>query len=150
MISKGTVARNKKAGFLYKLEDSYEAGIVLTGDEVKSLRNGSCDMKDSYVEVVNEQAFVINMVISNYSLSYQPERPGRKRKLLLHKFQIRRIGARLLQGGYTCVPTEVFFTDTGLAKVKIAIAHGKRDFEHKDRIIERQNKRDLDRAIKER
>jgi SsrA-binding protein len=149
MIAKGTVATNRKAGYLYKLEDQYEAGIALTGDEVKSLRNGSCDLKDAWVEVVGSEIFVVGMHISNYVLAQLPSKPTRRRKLLMHKFQIRRIGARLVQGGYTCVPVEVFFNDIGMAKVRIAIAHGKREFEHRDRIIERQNRRDQSREMKE-
>lgn len=148
MIKTGIVATNKKAGFLYKLEDEYEAGIVLNGDEVKSLRMGRCDLKDAYVEIKDGQAFLIEANIPQYVMSSMASPTRRKRKLLLHKFQIRRIAARLLQGGYTCVPISLVFNEHGYAKVKISIAHGKKNFEHKDRIIEREQDRELGRVLK--
>ncbi len=149
MIKTGTVATNKKARHLYKFEDEIEAGIVLFGDEVKSLRLGRCDLKDSFVEVINGQAYLVDANISRYSMSHYSSAPKRKKKLLLHKLQLRRLSAKIAQGGYTCVPLEIYFNDAGLVKVKIAIAHGKRLFEHKDRIIELEGQRELGRVIKQ-
>ena len=150
MIKTGTISTNNKARHLYKLEDEIEAGIVLNGDEVKSLRMGHCDLKDSFVEVVNGQAYVIDMNIPQYAMSHLGSNPKRKRKLLLHKLQIRRLAAKTPQGGYTCVPISIYFNDKGFVKIRIAIAHGKKLFEHKDQIIRRDNERELSRAIKQR
>lgn len=149
MIKTGTVSTNKKARYLYKFDDEIEAGIVLFGDEVKSLRFGRCDLKDSFVEVVNGQAFLVNINIPRYSMSHYSSPPKRKRKLLLHKTQLRRLEAKIAQSECTCVPLEIYFNKEGLVKVKIAIAHSKKQFEHKDRIIELEEQRELGRVIKQ-
>jgi len=149
MVKTGTVSTNKKARHLYNLEDPIEAGIALNGDEVKSLRMGRADLKDAYVEVKNGEVFLIEASIASYAMSRLGSRERRRRKLLLHKPQIRKLEGKLLQGGYTCVPLEIYFNEKGIAKVKIAIAHGKRLFEHKDRIIEREGDREVSRLMKQ-
>ncbi|HOO96930.1 MAG TPA: SsrA-binding protein SmpB [Caldisericia bacterium] len=146
MIKTGTVSTNRKARQLYNLEKDFEVGIALKGDEVKSLRMGACDLKDAYVEIMNGQAYLVEAHIRPYKGAREPSAPRRRRKLLLHKYQIRRLAGRLSQGGYTCIPLEIYFNEKGIAKVKIAIAHGKKKFEHKDTIIERTRDRETRQA----
>ncbi len=140
MIHKGTVATNRKAKHDYQLEKAFEAGIVLAGDEVKSLRLGSCDLSGSYVEERNGEIYLIDTYIRPYPGAREPSKPRRARKLLLSRQQIRRLIARLIQGGFTCVPLEVFFNEKGIAKVRIALAKGRKKYDHKDQILERTRK----------
>ncbi len=137
MIHKGIVATNRKAKFLYFLEKAFEAGIVLAGDEVKSLRMGACDLKGSYVEIRDGEVFLIDTYIRPYPGAREPSKPRRPRKLLLSKRQIHRLIIKLNQGGFTCVPLEMLFNEKGIAKVRIALAKGRKQYDHKDQILER-------------
>ena len=137
MISEGIIASNKRARHLYFLEKSIEAGIVLNGDEVKSLRTGTCDLRSSFVEVREGEVFLIDTFIPPYRNAASASNPRRSRKLLLNHRQIKKLNAKLNQGGFTCVPLELYFNSKGVAKIKIALAKGKKKYDHKDAILER-------------
>jgi len=140
MISQGSVSSNKRAKHHYFLEKSIEAGIVLKGAEVKSLRHGGCDLRGSFVEVRNDEVFLIDTFIPPYRNSAVSTDPRRPRKLLLNHRQIKRLNAKINQGGFTCVPLEIYFNNKGVAKVKIALAKGKKKYDHKEDILERTHK----------
>lgn len=139
---------NKKAKFEYELFDKFEAGIVLTGTEIKSIRKGSANIKDSYVTIRNHEVFIINMFISHYkegNIFNQNE--TRTRKLLLNKKEILKIENKINIDGYTIVPTKLYFSH-GLAKLEIAIAKGKHTYDKKESIKQRDIKRETDKYLK--
>lgn len=137
------VAENRKARFDYHILETYEAGIVLSGSEVKSLRQGGLQLKDSYVEVLRDELFLQNAHISVYKASsYNNHFPERKRKLLMHRRQIDKIGAQVREKGLAIVPLKVYFSG-GRAKVEIAIVKGKKAFDKRESIKTRDVNRDL-------
>ena len=141
---------NKKARFDYEIFDTYEAGIVLSGNEIKSIRNGSCNLKDSYVIIKNNEAYILNMHITQYEKgSIFNEEETRTRKLLLHKDEILKIVQKIDIKGFTMVPLKLYFKN-GKAKIEIGIAKGKHTFDKKESIKERDIKRETDKALKER
>lgn len=144
------VATNRKAHHDYTLEDSIEAGLVLTGSEIKSIRDHRVNLKDGYVSEQNGELWLMNVHISEYDqasrFGHDPLRP---RKLLLHKKEIARLITRMRERGYTIVPT-VMYLKNGRAKVEIAVARGKRQFDKRAAIAERDTRRDIERALKER
>ncbi|HQC55132.1 MAG TPA: SsrA-binding protein SmpB [Clostridia bacterium] len=144
------VATNKKAYHDYFIEDSYEAGIELQGSEVKSIRNGAINLKDSYVQIKDGEAMLINTHISPYSKGshFNPE-PRRTRRLLLHKYEIRKLRQKVLEKGYTIVPTKVYLKQ-GLVKIEISLAKGKDAPDKRRTIMEREVKREMERHLKER
>ncbi len=144
------VATNKKAYHDFFIEDSYEAGIELQGSEVKSIRNGAINLKDSYVQIKDGEAMLINTHISPYSKGshFNPE-PRRTRRLLLHKYEIRKLRQKVLEKGYTIVPVKVYFKQ-GLVKIEIALAKGKDAPDKRRTIMEREVKREMERHLKER
>lgn len=138
------VADNKKARFDYSIEDSFEAGMELRGSEVKSLRRGDVNLKDSYVAFSNGQAYLQNAHISEYrASSYNGHVPERMRRLLLHKEEIRELERAVHERGYTVVPLKIYFK-RGYAKIEIALARGKKMADKRDSIKERDVKRELD------
>ena len=139
---------NRKARFLYFLSDFLTAGIVLTGTEIKSLRQHNASLSDSYVYVKNREVWIANMHISTYKEGtiYNVD-PLRDRKLLLTRHEIDKLERSLKQGGYTCVPTKVFLS-RGYAKVEIALAKGKKAHDKRDAIKERDTKREISKAMK--
>ncbi len=143
------VTENRKARYNYHIEDEYEAGMVLTGPEVKSLRNGSANLKDSYAGIKNGEVFVYQMHIGRYKYDanegYDPLRP---RKLLLNKKEIKKLYGKVNEKGYSLIPLKVYFKN-GKAKIVIAIARGKRLYDKRETIKKRDAKRELDRARKE-
>lgn len=143
------VADNRKARFNYTIEDKFEVGMVLKGTEVKSLREGRAQLKDAYGKVVNGEIFVYQMHISPYPFAYygnhDPERP---RKLLLHNHEIKRLIGKITEKGYSLIPLNVYFKN-GKAKMTLAMAKGKRQYDKRETIRKRDEKRDLDRARKE-
>ncbi len=143
MIKKGTkiVATNRKARFEFFIEDTIEAGLVLTGTEVKSIRQGKLNIKDSYASIEKGEIFVNNMHISPYEQGniYNVD-PLRKRKLLLHKREIRKLMVATTQKGYTLVPLSVYIKD-GLMKVELAIAKGKKLYDKRDDIAKKDAER---------
>ncbi|GAA1512168.1 SsrA-binding protein [Agromyces terreus] len=144
------VATNRKARHDYTIEDTYEAGIVLWGTEVKSLREGRASLVDGYAFIDGGEMWLDAVHIPEYTEgTWNNHAPRRKRKLLLHKQEIVKISHRTAQGGYTLVPLRIYFSD-GRAKVEIAVAKGKREYDKRQALREKQDKREADRAISSR
>ncbi len=148
--NKGKVRiRNKKASFEYEFIDTYTAGIVLTGTEIKSIRLGKASLVDAFCYINNGELWVKGMNISPYFYgSYANHEAKRDRKLLLNKKEIRTLQQDTQQPGYTIVPTLVFINDHGRAKMNIALARGKKEYDKRQSIREREDKREMDRAKK--
>lgn len=135
--------KNKKAYFDYFIEDTYEAGMVLTGTEIKSIRKGSCNLKDSYARIKNNEIYLINMFISTYEEGNRFNHDERReRKLLLHKKEIYKIRDKMEKEGYSLVPVKLYLKN-GRAKVEIAIAKGKKLYDKRQAIKEKDIKREL-------
>ncbi|QEO10452.1 SsrA-binding protein SmpB [Protaetiibacter larvae] len=144
------VATNRKARHDYTIEDTYEAGIVLSGTEVKSLRQGRASLVDGYAYIDGGELWLDAVHIPEYTEgTWTNHAPRRKRKLLLHKAQIIKISHRTKEGGYTLVPLSIYFKD-GRAKVELAVAKGKREYDKRQALRERQDKREADRAMSSR
>jgi SsrA-binding protein len=147
--TKKIIAVNRRARYDYFVEDEYEAGIVLTGTEVKSLRLGKANIKDSYARVVNNEVFVYQLHIGPYPFAYYGNHePLRTRKLLLHKQEIKRLYSKVNEKGHTLVPLKLYFKG-GKIKLSIALVKGKRQYDKREAIRSRDEKRDLDRARKQ-
>jgi SsrA-binding protein len=141
------VATNRKARHDYTIEDTYEAGLVLTGTEVKSLREGRASLVDGYAFIDGGEIWLDAVHIPEYTEgTWNNHAPRRKRKLLLHKQEIVKISHRTQDGGYTLIPLSIYFSD-GRAKVELAVAKGKREYDKRHALRERQDKREADRAI---
>ncbi|HXF56180.1 MAG TPA: SsrA-binding protein SmpB [Actinomycetota bacterium] len=142
-----TVATNRRARHDYTIEETYEAGLVLTGPEVKSLRAGRASLADAYARVRDGEVWVENLHIAPYEMAhphrYEPTRP---RKLLLHREEIRRLVGKVAERGLTLVPLRIYFTH-GLAKVELGLARGKRSYEKRAAIAEREHRREVERAM---
>ncbi len=139
--------KNKKAYFDYFIEDTYEAGIVLTGTEIKSIRKGSSNLKDTYARVKNNEIFLINMFIAPYengNLFNHEER--RERKLLLHKKEIYKIRDKVQKEGYSLVPLKLYLKN-GKAKILLGVAKGKKTYDKRQALKEKDIKRDLQKTI---
>lgn len=142
------VAENRKARHDYFIEDSLEAGISLVGSEVKSLRQGKCNVRDGYAKIENGEALLYNVHISPYDPASQFNHdPMRTRKLLLHKHEILKLNGRVREKGYTLVPLKVYFRNAK-AKVEIGIARGKREYDKRDDISKREADRAIARALR--
>lgn len=148
-MDKKFFAQNRKAYHDYHIEETFEAGIVLTGTEVKSIRAGRANLKDSYARIENNEIFLHNMHISPYEQGnrYNHE-PLRVRKLLMHRREISRFIGLTREKGYTLVPTKVYPVK-GFIKVEIALARGKKLYDKRDALAEKEAKRDIERAFKE-
>lgn len=141
------VATNRKARHDYLIEDTWEAGLVLSGTEVKSLRAGRASLVDGYAFIDGGQAWLDAVHIPEYSQgTWTNHAPRRKRKLLLHKAQILKLESKVKQGGYTLIPLSLYFKD-GRAKVELALAKGKREYDKRQTLREKQDKREADRAM---
>ena len=144
-----TVATNRKAFHNYHIQDSLEAGIVLTGTEIKSIRDGRINLGDAYVRVEKGELWLVNVHIARYEAagisSHEPRRP---RKLLLHRKQIEGLIGKMQERGFTLVPLKIYFNNKDLAKIELALARGKRQYDKRQAITERGQKRDVDRSIK--
>jgi SsrA-binding protein len=141
------VATNRRARHDYSIEDTYEAGIVLTGTEVKSLRQGRASLVDGYAFIDGGEAWLDAVHIPEYNQgTWTNHPPRRKRKLLLHKEQIVKISHKTKEGGYTLVPLQLYFND-GRAKVEIAVAKGKKEYDKRHALREKQDKREAARAM---
>ena len=144
------VCQNRKAFHDYFIEDTLEAGIALSGTEVKSLREGKANLKDSYVLVKGGEVFLLNCHISPYSHgNIMNHDPVRTRKLLLHRKEIDRMSGKAAAKGYTLIPLKIYFK-ASFAKVEIGLAKGKRLFEKRDTIKEREARREIEKAMKNR
>ena len=141
------VATNRKARHDYTIEDTYEAGIVLSGTEVKSLRQGRASLVDGYAFLDGGELWLDAVHIPEYTEgTWNNHAPRRKRKLLLHKAQIIKISHKTKEGGYTLIPLSIYFLD-GRAKVELAVAKGKREYDKRHALRERQDKREAQRAM---
>ena len=145
-----TVTTNRKAFHDYFIEETIEAGMSLKGTEVKSLRSGLANLTDSYVLIRNEEAFLFNATISPYPHgNIMNHEPLRTRKILLHKEEIRKLAWKMSQKGFTLIPLKIYFL-RGKAKVLVGLAKGKKAYDKRDTIKEKESKREVDRIVKER
>ncbi len=141
------IAKNKKATFDYFIEETYEAGIVLKGTEIKSVRAGKVNIRDSYVRIKDGEAFIINMHIAKYKEGNQfNHEETRERKLLMHKGEITRLGTKLAQQNATLVPTKIYFIQ-GLCKVEVGFAKGKKKYDKRRDLKEKDMKRRVEKAL---
>lgn len=144
------VAQNRKARFNYEFLEKLEAGMVLTGTEIKALREGRCNLTDGFVDLRRGEAFLVDVNISGYSHGNRANHdPTRRRKLLLHKREISRWASKIAERGLTCIPLRLYFTH-GRAKIEIALARGKKKYDKREDIKRRESDRDAARALKER
>lgn len=143
-----TVAQNKKAYHDYFVDEKYEAGIALFGTEVKSVRGGAVNLKDSYCSIKNGELFVIGMHISPYEKGNIFNRePRRERKLLMHKREIMKLGGLMTQKGFTLVPLSLYFSGKNV-KVELGLCRGKKLYDKRDALAEKQAGREIDRRLK--
>ena len=142
------IANNKKAYYDYFIEDKYEAGLVLHGTEVKSLRMGKCSIKESYVQIINGEVFIINMNITPYEKgNIFNKDPLRPKKLLLHKHEINKLAAVTSQQGYTIVPLQVYISN-GKMKMEIGVGKGKKNYDKRDSIAKKDQAREAQKEFK--
>ena len=141
------ISENRKARFDYFIEDSYECGVALEGTEVKSVKNGNISYPDGFAEVVNGEIFLKNFHISEYAFSsifnHNPDRP---KKLLLHREEIKKISRKIDQKGYTLIPLDVYLKD-GRVKISLGICKGKKQFDKRESIKNRDINRDIQREF---
>ena len=140
---------NKKAKYDYSLLDKYTCGIVLTGNEIKSIRNSNASLNNSYCEFEADELYVVNMHVDQYKNSSEPNyEPKRRRKLLLNKQELRKIQKQVIDVGITVVATSLFISKKGMAKLNISVAKGKREFDKRNVIKDRESKISLKRIKK--
>ncbi|MCK4431789.1 MAG: SsrA-binding protein SmpB [Candidatus Aminicenantes bacterium] len=143
------IAKNKKAFFNYEILESHEAGISLLGSEVKSIREGKISLKESYAEIKAGEVFLLNCHISHYEAANRFNHdPIRERKLLLHRREIKRLTGKIKEKGFTLVPTKVLINDKGKVKVEISLAKGKRAYQKREIIRERDRDREMRAELK--
>ncbi|EHQ92192.1 SsrA-binding protein SmpB [Desulfosporosinus youngiae] len=144
------ISENRKAFHDYYIEDRVEAGIILTGTEIKSIRNGRVNLKDSYARLDNGEVWVHQMHISPYEqgnrFNHDPLRP---RKLLLHRSEINKLIGKIQQQGLTLIPIKIYLKK-GMAKVELAVGQGKKNYDKRQALAEREGKRDIERALRDR
>ncbi|MBO8156833.1 MAG: SsrA-binding protein SmpB [Bacillaceae bacterium] len=144
------IAQNKKAHHDYFIEETYEAGLVLKGTEIKSIRAGRVNLKDSFARIENGEAFLYNMHVSPYEQGNRFNHdPLRTRKLLLHKSEINKLIGETQRQGYSLVPLKIYIKN-GVAKVLIGLAKGKKQYDKREDLKRKQAKRDIERALKDR
>jgi len=149
-MQKNINIQNKKARFLYEIIDTYTAGIVLSGTEIKSIRNSKASIAESFCEFnEQEELFVINMTIEEYAFgNYYNHKPKASRKLLLNKKELKKLLKEVQNTGLTIIPLRLFINEKGYAKIDIALAKGKKLYDKRESMKDRDNKRDLDRIKK--
>lgn len=149
MAGPENIAVNRKARHDYFIDETVEAGIVLTGSEVKSLRQGRANLKDSFARVSRGEAFVVNIHISPYDPAHRDNHdPTRSRKLLLHRIEIDRLEGKLNQKGLTLIPLRIYFNARGRAKIELGLGRGKKHYDKRQTIKEREAKRETARAMR--
>ena len=145
------VAQNKKAYHDYFILESYEAGIELKGTEIKSVRKGSANLKDSYVRIKNGEAFVVNMHIAPYEQGNMFNVDSRReRKLLLHKKEINKLSKAIMEQGLTLVPTKLYFGNSSKLKIEVSLVKGKKLYDKRNELKEKAMQRDIDKSMKNR
>ena len=143
------ITTNRKAYHDYQILETLEAGIVLTGTEVKSLRLGKCNLKDSYARIRNGEVWLVGMHISPYeNAGYASHEPFRERKLLLHKNEIKRLWRKVQEKGITLIPLKVYFK-RGMAKIELGVATGKKKYDKREEIARRDQEREIKRLEKQ-
>lgn len=148
-LSSDINVKNKKAYFEYHILDKYIAGVSLLGTEIKSIRSGKVNINDSFCSFLSGDLYIRNMHISEYSHgSFYNHEARRDRKLLLTKKELKKLLVKGEERGYTIIPLRMFISNRGFAKMEIALAQGKKDFDKRDTIKDRENKRELDRVMK--
>ncbi len=148
-MSNSVNIKNKKAFFNYEILEKYEAGLQLTGTEIKSIRNGKAGINEAYCYFKNGELFVKNMYIAEYEQgTFYNHEPRRERKLLLHKKELRKLEKKLEQKGLTIIPLRLYINKRGWAKLEIGLAKGKKLYDKRETIKERDIKRDLGRKLK--
>jgi SsrA-binding protein len=148
-LSKNVQIKNKKAHFEYHILDTYIAGIRLLGTEIKSIREGKANINDSFCSFFEDGLYIRNMHIAEFSHgSFYNHEAKRDRQLLLTKKELKKLRSKLETKGYTVIPLKLFISDRGFAKVEIALAQGKKDFDKRDSIKDRDIKRELGRQVK--
>lgn len=144
------VSVNRRARHDYFIEETYEAGLVLQGSEVKSLREGKANLKDSYARILKGETFLLNLHISPYPAANRfNHEPTRTRKLLLHKREIRRLTGKVKERGLTLIPLRLYFRD-GRAKVELGLARGKKLYDKRESLRRREARREMERSLKSR
>ena len=148
-MGKRVVCRNKKAFHDYHIEGTMEAGMVLKGPEVKSLRAGRANLKDGYARVENDEGFLYNVHISPYAYeTHSKTDPMRPRKLLLHRREIRKLVGKLHEKGIALIPLRIYFIGSGKAKVELGLARGKKLYDKRASLKQKQSDRDIQREIR--
>ncbi|MBN9313673.1 MAG: SsrA-binding protein [Chryseobacterium sp. 39-10] len=148
-IQKSVTILNKRARFEYELLEEIEAGMVLTGTEIKSLRSSKASITDAFCQIIDGEMFIINMMVDEYKLgTFYNHKIKRERKLLLHKRELQKFEKKLKDVGNTIIPLKLYINDQGKAKILIALARGKKLFDKRESIKDRENKRNLDRLLK--
>ncbi len=144
------LAQNRKARHDYFIEDVFEAGMVLTGTEIKSMRAGNLNLKDSYARIINGEVFIMSMHISPYEQGniYNVD-PLRTRKLLLNKKEIKKMVEYTMQDGLTLIPLSVYLNDKGMAKMELGVAKGKKDYDKRESIAKRDSDRRIQKQMKQ-
>ena len=141
------VATHRRARFEYEIEERIEAGLALTGSEVKSLRDANVNLADAYAQVKGDELYLVNCRIGEYAqAAHFGHAPLRERKLLLHRAEIEKLRGKIEQRGYTLVPLQLYFKD-GWAKVELGLGRGRTHEDRRDAIAERESKREMDRAM---
>lgn len=149
-MSQQIVSKNKKAGFQFEIFEKFVAGIVLTGSEIKSIREGKINFVDSYCIFISNELFIRGLHIAEYSHGgYSNHVPVHDRKLLLNKSELSRLQKKVKEKGFTIVPLTCILTEKGLIKIEIAVSRGKKMFDKRESIKTKDSKRDTDRAAKE-
>ncbi|SFJ07292.1 SsrA-binding protein [Kaistella treverensis] len=148
-IEKSIAIYNKRARFEFEIFDEIEAGMVLTGTEIKSLRSSRASITESFCQFIDGELYIINMTIDEYKLgTYYNHKTKRERKLLLHKRELQKLEKKLKDVGNTIIPLKLYINDKGKAKVLIALGRGKKLYDKRESIKDRENRRNLDRLLK--
>ena len=145
------IAQNKKARYDYQILDTFEAGIVLVGSEVKSCRQGGASLRDCYARIENNEIFLVNAHISPYKFANRfNHEPLRKRKLLFHRLEIKKFYGKLREKGQSLIPLKMYFNNRGKVKVELALAKGKKNYDRREDIKKKDMKRDAEKELKQR
>ncbi len=148
-IEKSVSILNRRARFEYELSEETEAGIVLTGTEIKSLRSSKASISEAFCQFIDGELYIINMMIDEYKLgTFYNHKIKRERKLLLHKRELQKYQRKLKDAGNTVIPLKLYINDRGKAKILIALGRGKKLYDKRETIKDRENKRNLDRMLK--
>ncbi|WP_312207167.1 SsrA-binding protein SmpB [Epilithonimonas hominis] len=148
-IEKTVNILNKRARFEYEILEEYEAGIVLTGTEIKSLRSSKASITESFCQFIDDELYVINMMIDEYKLgTFYNHKIKRERKLLLHKYELQKLKKKLKDVGNTIIPLKLYINNSGKAKLLVSLARGKKLYDKREAIKDRENKVNIQRLLK--